>query len=190
MHADQLLRRAASILGALGMILLAGGTAKAAPVLYDLSFVQTSGAPINVVGEFIIDAPPPSTGAAIYSPDAQNGHELLGLTIVVDTTQFFTAQDDSQYPVSPQATFQDGGFLGLEATMFAGNVSFATIENRWGLFDADSNELASGTYTAAADSTVVPVPAALPLAVSAFAVLGGLGLLKRRRTHANVTAAI
>ena len=37
---------------------------------------------------------------------------------------------------------------------------------------------------------VVPVPAALPLAASALAGLGGLGWLKRRRTQPEATAAV
>ena len=39
-------------------------------------------------------------------------------------------------------------------------------------------------------TVVTPVPAALPLAASALASLGGLSWLKRRRTQAEVTAAV
>ena len=47
----------------------------------------------------------------------------------------------------------------------------------------------SGGATFTAASVVTPIPAALPLAASALAGLGGLGWLKRRRTQVDVASA-
>jgi hypothetical protein len=57
-------------------------------------------------------------------------------------------------------------------------------------FYGESRRSITSGIIAPAATVVTPIPAALPLAASALAGLGSLGLLKRRRTHANVTAAV
>lgn len=110
---------------------------------------------------------------------------------IATSVHTYTTLDYSQPSIYRLSTTETAGSGSYTLTLFFYNplddqsqpISFGTESD--GLFNRMLNSGSIGPV-----SVVTPIPAALPLAASALAGLGGLGLLKRRRTHAHVTAAI
>ena len=81
-------------------------------------------------------------------------------------------------------------YVGVAGTpiyqLFSHTLSGDFIQLQYPSGDQFAANFTPGAWSTA---TVVPLPAALPLAASALAGLGGIGWLKRRRMTADVTAA-
>ena len=169
-----------------GLVLL--GLAWTAPahaaVTYNLSFTTTEGSftPNATFGSFTLDAAPGSSGTQVYTVDGSAGSRLLTLDVSVEGTPF-TAADD---PNGPSVTFTNGLFTSAAFSFENETKLFSVDSDGFYLSYVDTEDYAQGTV--GAQAAVVPLPAALPLAASAFASLGGLGWLKRRAKGAAAAA--
>lgn len=161
------------------------GSAASAAVKYDLEFNQTSGTPMTISGSLVVDQLPPAEGEIRYDPKATEGYKLLRLDLTIDGVTF-KMKDDLDYADSagrfPALLFVDGVFCDLNYFVDLGYTYFFVDLDDFGT-TADGVELNFlGKVTPQLAGTVVPIPAALPLAASAFGSLGGIAWLKRRRT--------
>ena len=81
------------------------------------------------------------------------------------------------------------GSYGLNLLNLSNDPNFAALSWSAAEYIDGTSSYRSGGATFTAVSVVTPIPAALPLAASALAGLGGLGWLKRRRTQVDVASA-
>lgn len=100
---------------------------------------------------------------------------------------YYVSDDDPMMGGFQGFYFNSGGYY-LNILDISVNPDFPSIS--WHVDEYINGTQSYRTGAASfASAAVVPLPAALPLAASAFAGLGGLGWLNRRRGPAGMTAA-
>ena len=138
-------------------------------------------------------------GILTGSIDFENGAVLSGTAVTsggmfsntYNSPKYFTYVYGSQYLINLQFRYGD---YKLSLTQFVATLPQNEFNASWNMTEQLSSGFGpspsrNGTATTSAASVVTPIPAALPLAASALAGLGGLGWLKRRRSATDLTAA-
>lgn len=172
----------------LGMLLVGvmAGSARAS-VTYAMHFTRLSGPALDLAGSFTLSHPPAASGYTRYDPvNPQN--TLLNMNVWVDGARS-NMVDDVSYSEAPVVLFADGALVYADLNTVAPNLNFSLV------FDTETGQhnarfdVDGGTVFASYTTSVVPVPAALPLAATALAGLGGLGWMRRRRRSVSQPAA-